>query len=74
LSFDKVNADEHHITEVNKFHLETAAGFSQEQAVVINNKIYALADQYSTSTNSPVLESKNLYVYDNGNWVINKLA
>ena len=67
-------ADNHIVSNVNKHKLPKAAGFTNEQCVVLNNKLYALGDQYSIQTNSPLQEAKNLFMLEFKKWEIKKLS
>jgi hypothetical protein len=71
LSTDRT--ENHLLSEINKHHLTKAAGFSDEQCVLINNRVVVLGDQYSIQVGSALTQSKNLYVLEHGKWNVEKI-
>ena len=65
-------ADNHMISEVNTFALETPFGFTDDQTVVCDGYIFALGDQYNPQSQTPLIEAKALLGF-NQKWRMVKL-
>lgn len=64
---------EHFVTEVNKNQLPKGGGFSFEQCVLQDGKVFAFSDQFDAVKKIRFENEKNTVIFSGGKWIMKKL-